>query len=153
MVRSAALVIVVGLCATSCTYAPFGPQCSNALPDGQAGYPVERGADEEEAALFDYYRCLAKNGVEEAQFRLGIAYEEGLGTEVDLGEARYWYSRAARRKYGIDSGISVVGGTKGQRVPRSSGEISEGHQEAKDRLKQLLQNEQSGEQETRENEK
>ena len=138
MIRSAALVIVLGLCATSCTYAPFGPQCSNALPDGQAGYPVERGAVEEEAALFDYYRCLAKNDVEEAQFRLGIAYEEGLGIGVDLSEARYWYSRAARRKYGIDSEISVVGGTKGQRVPRSSGEQSEGHLEAAQRLRKLL---------------
>lgn len=28
--------------------------------------------------------------------RLGIAFEQGLGVEADLGEARYWLDRAAK---------------------------------------------------------
>ncbi len=33
----------------------------------------------------------------DAQYSLGMCYEEGLGVDVDLEEARDWYARAAEQ--------------------------------------------------------
>jgi hypothetical protein len=45
----------------------------------------------------DIWRPLAEKGVPEAQFNLGQAYRFGRGVRLDLGAAKVWYERAARK--------------------------------------------------------
>ncbi len=40
-------------------------------------------------------RLLSEQGHREAQFLMGIAYSNGLGVHVDMGQAVHWYRRAA----------------------------------------------------------
>lgn len=122
---------------SACSYQPFGPPCSGFLPEGESGLTIVRGSAEEEAARFEYYQCLARRAVEEGQYRTGIAYEEGLGTAIDLEKALYWYRQAASPKSGFEFRTSVSGRTKGQYLPYPTGEKSEGHEGAKLKLKSL----------------
>ena len=39
----------------------------------------------------------AKNGDPEAQYNLGLLYEEGRGVEKDFGKALIWYHQAAKQ--------------------------------------------------------
>ena len=38
---------------------------------------------------------MTGQGDADSQYSLGLCYEEGIGVEADLGEARDWYARAA----------------------------------------------------------
>lgn len=136
-----AFVTAISIALGACTTAPFGETCGLVLPDGEGGLG-SRGNSAREAARFDYYRCMASEGVEEAQYRLGIAYEEGLGTEINLKKARRWYEKAAAPKSGWEFSTSVSGRTKGQYLPYPTGEKSDGHEGAKRRLEQLRLNDQ-----------
>jgi TPR repeat protein len=46
---------------------------------------------------FRYFALSADQGYTAAEFSLGHSYRYGAGTEVDLGKARYWYTRAAAK--------------------------------------------------------
>jgi tetratricopeptide (TPR) repeat protein len=46
---------------------------------------------------FRYYALSADQGDADAENSLGCCYNEGEGTEVDLGKARYWFERAAAK--------------------------------------------------------
>jgi TPR repeat protein len=48
-------------------------------------------------AAIHLWRPLAEQGNREAQFRLGIIYEQGLGVTKDDAEALLWYRRAAEQ--------------------------------------------------------
>ncbi len=80
-----------------------------------------------EAEYFGYYRCLAGLGHEESQYRLGLAYEKGIGVEVDLKKASRWYDKAADAK----SGLQYTGGTA---IAINTGPQTYGHKEAQYRL-------------------
>lgn len=46
---------------------------------------------------FDYYQKAAKQGHMLAQNSLGMAYEWGQGTNIDMDKALFWYTKAARK--------------------------------------------------------
>ena len=47
-----------------------------------------------------YYTIDAENGFPNAQYHLGECYETGIGVdEVDMGNAMYWYRKAAEQGY------------------------------------------------------
>jgi uncharacterized protein len=67
-----------------------------ALParaDYEAGLAAARGGDY--AAAVREWQPLAESGNHDAQFNLGLAYENGLGVAADAGQAALWYRRAA----------------------------------------------------------
>ena len=64
---------------------------------GQANlaYLLESEVRFEEALR--YYALAADQGLTTGEYNLGCVYENGRGTEVDLGKARYWFERAAAK--------------------------------------------------------
>ena len=46
---------------------------------------------------FRYFVLAADQGFTTAEHNLGCCYQDGAGTEVDLGKARYWFERAAAK--------------------------------------------------------
>ena len=58
------------------------------------------GVDEDPEQAFYWFMKSASQGDADAQYAVGVCYEEGLGTEADLNEAREWYSRAAAQGNG-----------------------------------------------------
>ncbi|EGB07946.1 hypothetical protein AURANDRAFT_26853, partial [Aureococcus anophagefferens] len=61
------------------------------------GVLLRREKKVEEA--FQYYALAADQGFASGENNLGVCYMEGVGTEVDLGKARYWLERAAAKGY------------------------------------------------------
>lgn len=39
----------------------------------------------------------ASQGDADAQYAVGVCYEDGIGVEADLEEAREWYARSAKQ--------------------------------------------------------
>lgn len=68
----------------------FGSAAAAQEDDGYAAY--ERG---DYAAAAAAWRAEADAGETEAQFNLGVLYDEGLGVSADKIEAARWYRRAA----------------------------------------------------------
>ncbi|MCX5797683.1 MAG: caspase family protein [Elusimicrobia bacterium] len=63
---------------------------AGALADAKAAY----GAGDYAKAL-QLYQPLADQGDSEAQFQVGVLYEQGLGVDKDAIAARRWYDKAA----------------------------------------------------------
>ena len=55
------------------------------------------GVDEDLQKAYYWFMQSAVQGDMDAQYSLGMCYEEGLGVDVDLEEARDWYARAAEQ--------------------------------------------------------
>jgi len=69
-----------------------------ALPasaDYEAGLAAARAGDY--ATAMREWRPLAEGGHRDAQFNLGLLYENGLGVPADGAEAARWYRRAAEQ--------------------------------------------------------
>lgn len=49
---------------------------------------------------FQWKKKAADAGSAAAQFDVGLQYEKGVGTAINLGQARAYYNRAARQGYG-----------------------------------------------------
>ncbi|ESQ79745.1 tetratricopeptide repeat protein [Asticcacaulis sp. YBE204] len=58
------------------------------------------GYDDDNASkgAFVYNRRAAEAGSSIGQFRMGYAYEHGMGVKADPAQAYVWYSRAARQQ-------------------------------------------------------
>ncbi len=48
-------------------------------------------------AAYQHWMPLAQRGVKEAQNKVGVLYEQGLGVPMDLSKAVKWYTRAAKQ--------------------------------------------------------
>ena len=48
---------------------------------------------------FEKFKFMAENGDSNAQYFLAQMYEEGIGTEIDLDEAKRWLSISAKQGY------------------------------------------------------
>jgi TPR repeat protein len=66
-----------------------------ARADFEAGLAAARAGDY--ASAVREWRPLAEGGNRDAQFNLGLAYENGLGVAADGAEAARWYQRAAEQ--------------------------------------------------------
>jgi TPR repeat protein len=66
-----------------------------ARADFEAGIAAARAGDY--ATALREWRPLAHGGHRDAQFNLGLLYENGLGVAADGGEAARWYRRAAEQ--------------------------------------------------------
>jgi TPR repeat protein len=53
------------------------------------------------AQAIELWRPLAEAGDADAQFGLGIIYNDAVGVEQDYAEANYWFLRAAEQGYGM----------------------------------------------------
>ncbi|WP_047980600.1 tetratricopeptide repeat protein [Ornithinibacillus contaminans] len=53
---------------------------------------IENGNGEE---AIDWYRMAADREDSYGEFNLGLCYEEGIGTPVNIKKAKYWYQKAA----------------------------------------------------------
>lgn len=49
---------------------------------------------------FDKWKPLAEQGHDDAQYKIGKLYREGLGVELDYVEAYKWYYIIAKKGYG-----------------------------------------------------
>ncbi len=64
----------------------------NEITDIQQHEYVEKVQMSEEVQM---YLKLAESGIDEAQYNLGVCYEQGDGVEQDFAKAVYWYKKAA----------------------------------------------------------
>ena len=56
-------------------------------------------SDAEAAQVLKSARPLAENGNANAQYNMGVLYDEGYGVEQDYAQARDWYEKAAAQNY------------------------------------------------------
>lgn len=54
-------------------------------------------AENEYVQAIELWKQAAEQGHAGAQYNMGVCYEEGIGFEADLTEARVWYERAAEQ--------------------------------------------------------
>jgi len=96
-------------------------------------------------AAYEEWLPLAELGDVEAQFNLGVLYDEGAGVAQDLAIAADWYQKAAEQGF-IDAQANLgLMYYRGQGVPRDQEKAtdwfrkaaSQGDQEAADYLKQI----------------
>jgi TPR repeat protein len=67
----------------------------NVIAQSKLAFLLHSGQKFEEA--FRYFALAADQGFADGEYNLGCYYMEGIGTEVDLGKARYWFERAAAK--------------------------------------------------------
>lgn len=61
---------------------------------------AQQGPSKDEAAeVLKTARPLADNGNANAQYNMGVLYDEGYGVEQDYAKAKEWYEKAAAQKY------------------------------------------------------
>jgi len=58
---------------------------------------LEEQYDESQQEAFEYLKLSAAQGLTDAIYMVGCCYVNGLGTEVDLAEAKRWFERAAAK--------------------------------------------------------
>jgi TPR repeat protein len=85
--------------------------------DGVAAY--EQGDHTTAHRLF---KPLAQQGVPEAQFNLGLLYDNGQGVPQDYAEAVKWYRRAAEQDHAKAQFYLALMYSKGQGVPQDNDE-------------------------------
>jgi len=66
---------------------------ANALQDFDQGVAADRALNIVEAATL--FRKAADQGLPEAQYRLGVMYESGVGVTQDFKQSVFWYRNAA----------------------------------------------------------
>jgi len=96
-------------------------------------------------AAYEEWLPLAELGDVEAQFNLGVMYDEGAGVDQDLAIAADWYQKAAEQGF-IDAQANLgLMYYRGQGVPRDHEKAtdwfrkaaSQGDQEAANYLQQI----------------
>ena len=61
-------------------------------------FPANAHAQElgnQSSSVFKFQQTLANNGSPQAQYKLAMMYETGIGVDEDIGQARHWYTRAS----------------------------------------------------------
>ncbi|PKY57744.1 kinase-like protein [Rhizophagus irregularis] len=54
-----------------------------------------KGTEKDEIKAFQYYEALANKEIADAQLKLGDCFYNGIGTKLDITQAKYWYEKAA----------------------------------------------------------
>ena len=58
-------------------------------------YLNKTGVDEDEEEAVELYQTAAEQNDIDAQWKLGECYSNGIGIELDLDKAEYWFKKAA----------------------------------------------------------
>ncbi len=69
--------------------------CANEFNDGMDAFKRK-----EYKVAFDQWKPLAEQGHDDAQYKLGKMYREGLGVDQDYVKAYKWYYIVAKKGYG-----------------------------------------------------
>jgi TPR repeat protein len=69
--------------------------CANEFNDGMDAFKRK-----DYKVAFEKWKPLAEQGHDDAQYKLGKLYREGLGVDVDYVEAYKWYYIVAKKGYG-----------------------------------------------------
>jgi TPR repeat protein len=105
ILRSVFLALAIMALAVPVNAGPF--------KDGLAAY--DRG---DYAAALNFWRPLAEQGVAEAQFYLGILYENGQGVPQDHAEAPKWWRKAAEQGHVTSQWVLGFSYELGEGVPQ-----------------------------------
>ena len=87
-----------------------------AAADFEAGVAAAAKGDYEAARR--EWEPLAASGNRDAQFNLGLLYENGLGVAADGAKAAYWYGKAAGQNDPVSQAYLAERYAKGLGVPR-----------------------------------
>lgn len=95
------LLNIILVSVSSCSSAP---RCTHALPEHlrMASHETIANSGTGPQQLFGFYKCRASLGEEESQYRLGLLYELGRGTDQDFERAARRYEEAAKTKSGLE---------------------------------------------------
>ena len=69
--------------------------CANEFNDGMEAFKRK-----DYKIAFEKWKPLAEQGHDDAQYKLGKLYREGLGVDLDYVEAYKWYYIVAKKGYG-----------------------------------------------------
>jgi TPR repeat protein len=69
--------------------------CANEFNDGMDAFKRK-----DYKIAFEKWKPLAEQGHDDAQYKLGKLYREGLGVDLDYVEAYKWYYIVAKKGYG-----------------------------------------------------
>ena len=108
----------------------FAAACP-AAADYEAGLAAARAGDY--AAAMREWRPLAQGGNRDAQFNLGLLYENGLGVPADGAEAARWYRRAAKQDDRIAQAYLAEMHAKGLGIERNDIEALHWYRRAAER--------------------
>lgn len=117
----------------------MGPPCVVVLllavlparADYEAGLAAARAGDY--ATAVRAWRPLAEAGNRDAQFNLGLAYENGLGVPADARAAERWYRRAAEQHDRQAQAYLAEMHAKGLGIPRDDSEALHWYRRAAER--------------------
>lgn len=137
MITRAVLILSVGLL-NACAMQPCAEFDRYAALKGGVD-PLT--SEEFTPAGASYLRCLADRGDKHAQFRLGYAYENGVGLDQDTAQAVAWYQKAAEEVVATNYVYQgAVGSRDARMLPVGDGGIRLGLPEAKYALALLYLN-------------
>ena len=92
MTKSRAFRGVLTICAALVWGIIVSPPAQASFEDGAQAYLAQ-----DYVAALEEWRPLAEEGNAEAQFGIGLCYENGRGVERDLTQAAIWYRKAAEQ--------------------------------------------------------
>ena len=73
-----------------------GPRLKPSTTSGWSCTPTVRASSEDKAEAVRWWLQAAEQGLAEAQYNLGVAYDTGEGVLRDDAEAARWYRMAVR---------------------------------------------------------
>ena len=95
---------------------------------------------EEAAEVLKTARPLADNGNANAQYNMGVLYDEGYGVEQDYAKARQWYEKAAAQNYAKAEHNLGIMYQSGHGVEKSSAKAAEWFKRAAEHGEPAAQN-------------
>ena len=110
--KFAGLALIAALCA-GFTLGLMAPALAG-LDEGEAAY--QRG---DYATAIREWRPLAKQGVADAQYNLGVMYGEGLGVPQDYAKAVGWWRKSAEQGHATAQYNLGVAYHNGEGVPQN----------------------------------
>ena len=97
-------------------------------------------SDAEAAQVLKSARPLAENGNANAQYNMGVLYDEGYGVEQDYAQARDWYEKAAAQNYSKAEHNLGIMYQEGHGVPQSDAKAAEWFKRAAEHGEPAAQN-------------
>lgn len=108
---------------------------------GVASVWAQQGPSDAQAKqIFRSVKPLADNGNANAQYNMGVLYDEGYGVEQDYAKAREWYEKAAAQDYAKAEHNLGILYQEGHGVPQSDQKAAEWFRRAAEHGEPAAQN-------------